>query len=211
MKKILVFAVMLLMVANVANATDWYFAQDDVVEYHNGNPLTTPGVSFIADGTIANWSAPNTVIANYQLASTALVSFTGDADEWFTTYQTTLTISDLSGTLWSGSGTVTNIVQKNHVLGLNDGYTYTAPFVIPNLTEDYYESYGYGSWTKSAGTWTNPIMLMDWMGTYDQRTGIGNTIMANAQGRLQAVPEPISMILGAMGLAAVGGFKRFRK
>jgi len=219
MKKIL-FLVVVLLVASVvsANAGQYYFAQDDFTLTFGaqGQPGAAGG-TFTATGYIKQWTA-NTAIAWFSLTGKTTAGAAPVGTQYLTTYDlSTLTIyaglvkGNTTTTLWAGNGWLNTLVNA-------DASTFT-----PNIQPWYetqpvqYNSIGSADFmaTSTSGTFTSPEFVAQ-LGTYnwsyDNVTpALRTTQFGNTQGKLEAVPEPMSVMLGIMGLGSVAGFMKLRR
>lgn len=202
-----------------AFAAEWWFAQDDfVLDFSNtpGNP-GAPGTTFALSGRIVNWDTPG--IVGWFSISGVGAGAQSVGTQWVTNYASTMNIfAPLDNTMtgpavWSGSGNLTTVVNK-------DGSEFSESTAIrPSWETDphSFKSVGDGQFVASltSNDWDCVTLYVPWFGTYNwnylpptqpylKQTG-------NVQGALTCVPEPISVILGGLGLAAVGAFRRLRK
>lgn len=209
----------LLAVAVAANAMPepTYFWQDDftLVFGEIGNPLAE-GTSLLAAGRLLKWNEnklagwfnlevsmnqPGQVIGNYWKAT-------------FDTGTLTLHSAKTGGTIyWSG------IVQELTITGFVDpagrylASAYPRPVYETEPTE--YIAVGTGSFLRTGGTWTDPVLVLPWIGSYnwnydDDSAEVSSTIYGNLQAKI-AVPEPASvaaLLCGMVGLLGFAGRRR---
>jgi hypothetical protein len=202
-------------------ANDWYLAQDDfLLTYAAPNNPGAPGSTFSADGRLMPW-ATNTISNWFAISGASALGAQSVGTQWVTDYAgSTLNIyADNLGNpgalVWTGTADhLYTIVNKS---GAEFAVT-DPPYDRPSYSTDpsKFNSVGSGLFTRTAGTWTCPQVSLPWLGTYNWNyvyDGQGNQIKqkGNIQAKLTCVPEPMSVMLGALGLAAVGGFRRFRK
>lgn len=227
MKVLLFVLVMLVAISVSASAAvgGIYFAQDDfIMRWTSG--LGSIGTTIVADGDIAY--PTGSVLGTFDLTGTQNVAVLDLGWGYKTTYDATLTIKDISNTvLWNGTGSVYTIVNKTGGPWLPayfdaTGYDHPAGWNLGDGNDvgpyaENFRSIGAGSFdVKVSGTWSDPVIAIPWLGTYDWRYIDGSTqqsgqLNGNMQGKLQAVPEPMSVMLGLMGLGSIAGLRKLRK
>jgi hypothetical protein len=219
-KVILVVMGLMLLVSTGAFANNvMWFAQDDfVLDFSNtpGNP-GAPGTTFTITGRIVNWDNPG--IVGWFKAAGIGAGAVSVGTQWVTDYATTLNIyapldNTMSGpAVWSGQGNLQTIVNQ-------DGSEFGAGGAVrPSWETDpvKFKSVGSGQFSASyqGGEWADcGTLYIPWFGTYNWNyipvAEPHSKMTGNLQGALTCVPEPMSVALGIMGLATVGGFRRFR-
>jgi hypothetical protein len=224
MKKLMMVLVVLGLLAVSspgAFATDnWWFAQDDFVLDFSATPNNpgAPGATIALTGRIVNWDAPG-IVGWFQISGIGSGA-QSVGSQWVTDYISNLDIfGPLDNTMvgapvWSGAGVVQTVVNQDGSEfpasgAIRPGWE-TNPSSFKSVgTAEFVASYASCDWA------TCEILGVPWFGTYNWNY-IPNTPpylkqTGNMQGALTCIPEPISVVLGALGLAAVGGFRRLRK
>ena len=200
-----------------------YFLQDDLtLEFGQpGDPLAA-GTDLDLDGRVVLWGVSK-IAAWFQLTA-ATTAYADDlGSQWrmgFNDPSGVLTITTgkegTGSVLWAGS------VDHFYVLGhknnsIYDATTYDRPAYETEPAEFNYV--GSASFTRTGGdpTWSDPVLLMDWLGVYNL-TLDGDTvqqsenIFGNLQGKL-FVPEPsgmLALLVGGLGLASFVGKRKRR-
>lgn len=203
-----------------AATPEWYLAQDDfVLTYAVPNNPGSAGSSFFADGRLMPWSN-NTITHWFDISGSTALGAQSVGNQWVTDYSgSVLTIyADNLGVpgpiVWQGTATsLVTIVNKDASLFPVTDPPYDRPAYATD--PDNFNSVGDALFVRTSGTWLDNEVVIPWLGTYnwnyvyDQQ---GNQVKqkGNMQGKL-TIPEPMSVILGVVGLAAVGGFRRLRK
>jgi hypothetical protein len=196
-----------------------WFAQDDfVMDFTNtpGNP-GAPGTTLTIHGRIVNWDSPG--IVGWFTASGVGAGAQSVGTQWVTNYAMTLDIfGALDNTMvgpavWSGAGSIYTVVNQ-------DGSEFsTATAVRPGweVSPTSFKSIGAGEFqaTYASCDWAEcQILGIPWLGTYNWNfiplEGPHVKMTGNMQGALTCIPEPMSVMLGIMGLVTVGGFRRLR-
>lgn len=216
---ILVVLGLLLASTGAFAAGELWFAQDDfLMDFSNtpGNPGAA-GTTISISGRIVNWETPG--IVGWFAASGVGGGAQSVGTQWVTDYATTLSIFAASDpsmagpAVWVGSGNIQTIVNK-------DGSEFgTGGAIRPAWETDpvSFKSIGTGEFVSSFAScdWANcQILGIPWFGTYNwnfipvEEPHVKMT--GNMQGALTCVPEPMSVVLGMMGLVTVGGFRRLR-
>jgi len=239
MKKLLLMTVALALLVALSTAaayavypTNWWFAQDDALLDFSGTPGNPGGAGAtysVTAGTLAQYNDASSVLANFVITGnwTGLVT---TPTEYVTTYASTMTITGINayaGSNWTGTGNIVTRVKKTSIVSGNpllpDTYL-TSSLGLPVPTngsglQSEYRSIGYGDFvmTAATGNFASTVeFVAPWLGTYNWRydfNGQGQPVKqhSNAQGQLVAVPEPMSILLGLMGLSSVAGFRKLRK
>lgn len=226
--KILMFVFVLLVAFSaVASASigDIYFAQDDFkLTWTNG--LGSIGSAIYAKGDLAY--ANGNVLGSFTLSGAQNTAVVDLGWGYKTVYDATLTLEDdFSNVLWSGTGSIDMSVNKAGgplfpVFFDATGFDHPADWSLGegSLHGPYAENFrsiGHGFFgTKMGGSWTDSAISVPWVGTYNWRYTQGSTIESgqqhgNLQGKLNCVPEPMSVMLGLLGLSSVAGFCKLRR
>jgi len=239
MKRLLLVTVALALLAVLSTTaayavypTNWWFAQDDALLDFSatpGNPGGAGATFSVSAGTLAKYNDASSVLGNFTIAGT-WASLVTTPTEYVTTYNSTITITGINGyagSSWIGSGNIVTRVQKTSVVSGNpllpDTYL-TSSLGLPVPTngsglQNEYRSIGYGDFVASVATGNFAGITefqAPWLGTYNWRydfnaNGLPVKQHSNAQGELNAVPEPMSILLGIMGLGSVAGFRKLRR
>lgn len=222
----LVFVLLVaLSVSASAAVGDIYFAQDDfTLTWSNG--LGSVGSTINASGLLAKPSGAT--FGTFGMTGTQNVAVLDLGWGYKTVYDATLTIQDFSSNiLWSGTGSVYTLVNKAGGPWLPDyfdatGYDSPAGWNLGDGSNagpyaENFRSVGAGMFdTRTGGIWSTVEIMVPWLGTYDWTYTEGTTLASgqqngNMQGKLECVPEPLSVVLGFMGLGTVAGFRRLRR
>lgn len=211
-------AVALLLVGVTAQAMpkSSYFLQDDfIMTFGQTGDMLAAGTEMSGSGRLLDWDK-NKLVGWF--AFDAKVTYAGQASngEWMLTFDDgTFNITKPTGgtTLWAGT------IDHFTIKGYTDPST---RFAAANYLRPIYEnqptefiSVGGAKFIRTAGAWTDPTLLLDWIGAYnlnlDADTPAESTnIFGNLQARL-VVPEPagiVAMICGLVGLVGFGVKKR---
>ncbi len=219
MKRVLLAVALVAMLAMCvsAQATGWYFAQDDfLLKFGTPGQPGSAGGTIGAHGRLLNWDE-NTLFAYFKIsAKTTLGAQPYAVGKYITWYDiATLDIYDddpvynpAANLMWTGTGQFCTIVNA-------DGSKFPASSFDRPAYENQpveYMSVGYGSF---AGTGMFYLLNVDWLGTYNWNYDSSNPAKYQ-KGNMQAkvsnvIPEAGSVMLGMMGLGSVLGFVRFRK
>lgn len=201
MRWLILTATLLLAIAGSLQAlpANMYFVQDDFEQTFGatGNPGSA-NTEIHAWGKIVRWDV-NQVVGFFDITCKATNGAVDNGTQWVTTYdQGAMVINSKStgGTLlWSGGvNSLQTIVNK-------DGSVFAAsafdrPYYDKEPTE--FLSVGSASFTRTAGSWADSGLAMNWLGTYNWNFDAENVADAtwmsgNLQGKLVAVPEPSSL------------------
>lgn len=239
MKRLLLLTVAFAMLAVLSTTaayavypTNWWFAQDDALLDFSGTPGNPGGAGAtftVTAGTLAQYNDASSVLANFVISGN-WAGVVSTPTEWVTTYSSTINITGINayaGSIWTGTGNIVTRVQKTSVVSGNpllpDTYL-TSSLGLPVPTngsglQPEYRSFGYGNFSATAAS-GNFVGITDfvapWLGTYNWRYDFDNAGLpikqhSNAQGQLSAVPEPMSIMLGIMGLGSLAGFRKLQR
>ena len=188
-----------------------YFVQDDFWQIfgEQGNPGSA-GTQIGADGRLVLWDVDQVAGWWTLSAVTTAGAFDNGSGQWQTNYeQGTVTVTDSrtgGNVLWQGSVvslyTLVNMDQSPF-----DATAYDRPD-YENQPETFL-SVGFGEFARTGGSWLDPGLVLDWMGTYNWNfngatPGESSEMYGNIQGKLVVVPEPasfVSLLLLTGGLA----------
>lgn len=193
-----------------------YFCQDDFIMTFGelGQPLSV-GTTIEGDGRLL-FVNQNKLAGWFTFSAT--VSYAGQSNNgmWrldFDTGTFKITSKPTGGTVY-WSGTIDNLT----FIGYDDpnmrysAADYPRPIFETEPTE--FLSVGKAKFTRLDGTWTDPELFLDWIGSYnwnyDEDTLEQSTnIFGNLQARL-VVPEPSGIVALACGLVGLVGIYRKR-
>lgn len=193
-----------------------YFLQDDFVLTFGeiGNPLAAnTSIHTINYSTRLLYWNQNLLAGWFHLDATASSAGQVSGGMWTLVFDTgtfSITPSPASGTpLWSGTVdhlTITGYVDPNARFAAAG---YPRPTYETEPTE--FTAVAEGKFTRTSGTWTDPQLLLDWVGSYnwnyDASTPQESTIIiGNMQARL-VVPEPAGVVALLCGLVGLIGLK----
>jgi hypothetical protein len=214
---VIIFGIMMIGAAGWAMPQPSYFCQDDFTLTFGavGNPLV-PGTTIDADGRLLFWNEDQ--VAAWFTVSAAM-SQPGQVSNgmWTIVFDSgTINIAtDPTGgtTLWAGTVdhfTVTGYVDPS--LRFNAS-AYPRPTYETEPTE--FIGVGAAAFARTAGTWTDPKLFMDWVGSYNWNFDANtpeqsSTVYGNLQGRL-CIPEPDTAMALACGLVGLTGLLRKRR
>lgn len=217
---VLVLGLTLLGSMGVLADDEWYLAQDDfILTYAVPNNPGSAGSTFIADGRLMPWGS-NTVTYWFDINGSTALGAQSVGSQWVTDYAGSVLslYADNLGVpgalVWQGTATrlITIVNKDGSLFPAND-----PPFDRPAYATDpsNFNSVGDAMFVRTGGTWTAAEIYLPWLGTYnwnyvyDPANGDQVKQKGNMQGKL-TIPEPMSLILGSLGLMAVGGFRRLR-
>jgi hypothetical protein len=221
---VLVVALLISLSAVSASALNFpYFTQDDfALTFGTANNPGSANSSYESAGRVTNWSA-NIIAYGYSLSGITTGAVSDGAGHWVTTYTGTLTIFEYlinpnpSNVFWTGTGSVTTIVNQNG--STVPAANYTRPSYEstsnPNLQ---FSSVGYGAFSGAGNAdWSAVTELsIPWFGTYNwnyldpDHDGDIEAQRGNAEGML-TVAEPGTIMLLGFGLFGLAGFAIRRK
>lgn len=200
--------------------TNLWFAQDDFILDFSATPNNpgAPGSTIALTGRIVNWDTPG-IVGWFKITGVGSGA-QSVGTQWVTDYASILDIfaaadPAMSGpAVWTGAGSVQTVVNQ-------DGSEFPSSVALRPVWEtspSSFKSVGTGQFIASFKDceWADcDILGIPWFGTYNWNYIPVNPphtqLTGNVQGALTCVPEPISVVLGALGLVVVGGFRRIKK
>jgi len=225
MRIILIAALLVAVTLGAACANTMYFAQDDFwLKFGTFGQPGSAGGEFFAAGTLKDWTI-NADLAYFEVHGFTAAGAQPVGSEWVTLYgfNTTLTVKNLvnNNIMWQGSGWL-----DTHVNMDGSAFAATGRPTYENEPTTYL-SKGTGMFYQTFTTinWNVQTFYVPWLGTYNwgysDRTDPDNIVAVpanlathqsgNVQGKLVAIPESMSIILGALGLGSIGGLRRLRR
>ncbi len=193
-----------------------YFLQDDVTMQFgvSGDPLSA-NTSISGDGRLLHWNV-NEVAAWFFFSGASTVYATDLGTQWQADYNAGAdyfeinTEKDGSGTvLWIGEIDYFQVlVNKNQDPFPAAGYDRPAYETEPSE----FEAVGAARFTRTGGVWTDPALLLEWIGVYNVSVGGTDKFYANMQAKL-VVPEPggiLAFVVGAFGFVSYVGRRKAR-
>lgn len=194
-----------------------YFCQDDFVLSFGaiGDPMAA-GTTITADGRLLLWDS-NTIAGWFTMTGTLKpVSQPGNGTWQLVFDSGTFKVmsSPINGTTyWQGNISNLTMTGYDQSSATYSAAGYQRPGYVTDPAE--YLSVGTAIFTRTDGTWTDPELHMNWLGsynwTYDNATpATSNNLLGNLQAEL-STPEPGSIAALFCGLTGMVGYWRRKR